>query len=55
MIGAIGVGMNQSALPARFVRETDIDVVLPAGRYTLLEQDGLTELLPEAAARAPQA
>ncbi|MEU1513924.1 aldo/keto reductase [Streptomyces sp. NPDC005811] len=51
VVGAIGVGMNQSALPARFVRETDIDVVLLAGRYTLLEQDGLTELLPEAAAR----
>ncbi|MDX3244598.1 aldo/keto reductase [Streptomyces sp. ME18-1-4] len=51
VIGAIGIGTNQSALPARFVRETDIDVVLLAGRYTLLEQDGLTELLPEAAAR----
>lgn len=51
VIGAIGVGMNQSALPARFLRETDIDVVLLAGRYTLLEQGSLTELLPEAAAR----
>ncbi|MBT2469293.1 aldo/keto reductase [Streptomyces sp. ISL-66] len=51
VVGAIGIGMNQSALPARFLRETDIDVVLLAGRYTLLEQDGLTELLPEAAAR----
>ncbi|WP_327347811.1 aldo/keto reductase [Streptomyces europaeiscabiei] len=51
VVGAIGVGMNQSALPARFLRETDIDVVLLAGRYTLLEQDALTELLPEAAAR----
>lgn len=51
VVGAIGVGMNQSALCARFVRETDIDVVLLAGRYTLLDQDGLTELLPEAAAR----
>jgi D-threo-aldose 1-dehydrogenase len=50
VVGAIGVGMNQSALPARFLRETDIDVVLLAGRYTLLEQEGLTELLPEAAA-----
>ncbi|MFJ8666231.1 aldo/keto reductase [Streptomyces sp. NPDC093600] len=51
VVGAIGVGMNQSPLPTRFLRETDIDVVLLAGRYTLLEQDGLTELLPEAAAR----
>ncbi|UUU36229.1 aldo/keto reductase [Streptomyces sp. CA-210063] len=51
VVGAIGVGMNQSALPARFLRETDIDVVLLAGRYTLLEQEGLAELLPEAATR----
>lgn len=51
VVGAIGVGMNQSALPARFLRETDIDVVLLAGRYTLLDEDGLAELLPEAAAR----
>lgn len=51
VVGAIGIGMNQSVLPARFLRETDIDVVLLAGRYTLLEQEGLTELLPKAAAR----
>ncbi|MBZ3901570.1 aldo/keto reductase [Streptomyces griseiscabiei] len=51
VVGAIGVGMNQSALPARFLRETDIDVVLLAGRYTLLEQTGLADLLPEATDR----
>jgi D-threo-aldose 1-dehydrogenase len=51
VVGAIGVGMNQTALPTRFLRETDIDVVLLAGRYTLLEQDGLAELLPAATAR----
>ncbi|MFC9701355.1 aldo/keto reductase [Streptomyces sp. NPDC056943] len=51
VVGAIGIGMNRSALPARFLRETDIDVVLLAGRYTLLEQDGLSDLLPAAAAR----
>jgi D-threo-aldose 1-dehydrogenase len=51
VIGAIGIGMNQAAVPARFVRETDIDVVLLAGRYTLLDQSGLDELLPEAEAR----
>jgi D-threo-aldose 1-dehydrogenase len=50
-IGAIGVGMNQAAIPARFVRETDIDVVLLAGRYTLLDQSGLDDLLPVAEAR----
>lgn len=51
VVGAIGIGMNQTALPARFVRETDLDVVLLAGRYTLLDQQGLDELLPEAARR----
>ncbi|WP_034275553.1 aldo/keto reductase [Actinospica robiniae] len=51
VIGAIGIGMNQAALPARFVRETDIDVVLLAGRYTLLDQSGLDELLPAALER----
>ncbi|QFQ95251.1 aldo/keto reductase [Streptomyces phaeolivaceus] len=51
VVGAIGVGMNQCPVPTRFLRETDIDVVLLAGRYTLLEQEGLAELLPEAEAR----
>ena len=46
VVGAIGVGMNQTAVPARFVRETDIDVVLLAGRWTLLDQSGLDDLLP---------
>ena len=40
VIGAVGVGMNQWEMPARFVRETDLDVVLLAGRYTALEQTG---------------
>ncbi len=51
VLGAIGIGMNQTALPTRFVRETDIDVVLLAGCYTLLDQSGLDELLPTAAER----
>lgn len=45
-VRAIGCGMNQSALLARFVREVDLDCVLIAGRYTLLEQPALAELLP---------
>jgi D-threo-aldose 1-dehydrogenase len=39
-IRAIGVGMNQWRMPCDFVRETDIDCMLLAGRYTLLEQEG---------------
>ncbi|WP_093864679.1 aldo/keto reductase [Streptomyces sp. TLI_053] len=51
VVGAIGVGMNQTAVPARFVRETDIDAVLLAGRCTLLDRSGFDDLLPEAARR----
>ncbi|WKU49560.1 aldo/keto reductase [Streptomyces sp. VNUA116] len=51
VVKAIGIGMNQSAMPARFVRDTDVDVVLLAGRYTLLDQSALSDLLPEAARR----
>lgn len=46
VVSAIGVGMNQAEMLTRFVSETDIDVVLCAGRYTLLDQHALTELLP---------
>ena len=46
VIRAVGAGMNQSAMLTRFVRETSIDVVLVAGRYTLLDQGALDDLLP---------
>jgi D-threo-aldose 1-dehydrogenase len=48
VVGAIGVGMNQSAMLARFIRQTDVDVVMLAGRYTLLEQGAADDLLPAA-------
>ncbi|MFI6697781.1 aldo/keto reductase [Streptomyces sp. NPDC050509] len=50
-VGAIGAGMNQTAMLTRFLRDTDTDVVLCAGRLTLLDGSALTELLPEATAR----
>jgi D-threo-aldose 1-dehydrogenase len=46
VIRAIGAGMNQSEMLTRFVRETTMDVVLVAGRYTLLDQGALDDLLP---------
>jgi D-threo-aldose 1-dehydrogenase len=46
VIRAVGAGMNQSEMLTLFVRETDIDVVLLAGRYTILEQGALDALLP---------
>lgn len=51
VVGAIGAGMNQTAMLTRFVRDTDVDVVLCAGRYTLLDQSALTDLLPAAVER----
>jgi D-threo-aldose 1-dehydrogenase len=50
-VRAIGAGMNQSAMLARFVAETDMDVVMLAGRYTLLDQEALPDLLPRCAER----
>lgn len=46
VVGAIGAGMNQAEMLARFVRRLDLDVVLLAGRYSLLDQRALRELLP---------
>ncbi|MFI1799330.1 aldo/keto reductase [Streptomyces sp. NPDC020379] len=46
VVGAIGVGMNQTAMLSRFVTETDLDVVLCAGRCTLLDDSARRELLP---------
>jgi D-threo-aldose 1-dehydrogenase len=46
IVCAIGAGMNQSAMLTDLVRETDVDVVMLAGRYTLLEQGALDDLLP---------
>jgi D-threo-aldose 1-dehydrogenase len=51
VVRAIGVGMNQTEMLTRFVSETDIDVVLVAGRYTLLDQTAADTLLPAALER----
>lgn len=51
VIRSFGVGMNQSALPAEFVRHSDLDIVMEAGRYTLLDQSALDDLLPVALER----
>ena len=48
IIKAIGIGMNQCEIPTRFVKETDIDMVLIAGRYSLLDQQAALDLLPAA-------
>lgn len=50
VVGAVGIGMNQVAVPLRAVRETDLDVVMLANRWTLLDRSG-RELLDTCAAR----
>jgi D-threo-aldose 1-dehydrogenase len=51
VIGAIGVGINESDTSLRFIQAGDFDCMLLAGRYTLLEQGGLAEFLPECVKR----
>ncbi|BCJ48265.1 oxidoreductase [Actinoplanes ianthinogenes] len=46
-IGAVSAGMNQSAMLTEFARTGHFDCFLLAGRYTLLDQSGLADLLPE--------
>ena len=45
-VSAIGAGMNRTAVQAQLVRECDLDIVLVAGRYTLLDQSAMDELIP---------
>lgn len=51
-VKAVGVGMNQTAMLARFVAETDVDCVLVAGRYSLLDRSAERDLLPLCADRS---
>lgn len=51
VVGAIGAGMNQTAMLTEFVRRCDVDVVMCAGRWTLLDRSAGDELLPLAVER----
>lgn len=50
-IAGIGAGMNQCAMLTRFVEESDVDVVLVAGRFSLLDNSAALSLLPACARR----
>ncbi|GAA2576173.1 aldo/keto reductase [Dactylosporangium fulvum] len=50
LVGAIGVAMNQWQAPLDLVRKTELDCVLVAGRWTLLDRSALP-LLDECAER----
>jgi D-threo-aldose 1-dehydrogenase len=46
-VKAVGLGVNEGAAVREAIAEFDIDCALLAGRYTLLEQAVLDDLLPE--------
>jgi len=46
LVKAIGVGVNNWEVMLDFMKAGDFDTLLVAGRYTLLEQEALNELLP---------
>ena len=46
VVRAVGAGMNQSEALAALIRAADVDLVMLAGRYTLLEQGAADDLLP---------
>lgn len=45
-IRGFGIGLNDPVTAVRYLREGDFDCMLIAGRYSLLEQPALAELLP---------
>jgi len=50
VLGKVGCGMNQVAMLERFVGQVDLDCILLAGRYTLLDRSG-ESLLADCASR----
>lgn len=52
VIRSVGAGMNHVAPLLRFVRETDVDTIMLAGRCTLLDRSAAAELLPACSERA---
>jgi D-threo-aldose 1-dehydrogenase len=50
-VGAIGLGVNEQAVCEEVLDHADIDLVLLANRYTLLEQTPLENFLPRCEAR----
>jgi D-threo-aldose 1-dehydrogenase len=51
VVKAVGIGVNESAAVLDALAEFDLDCALLAGRYTLLEQTPLADLLPVCARR----
>lgn len=51
VVKAIGLGVNETDVCVRMAQDCDLDAVLLAGRYTLLEQGALDDFLPVAEKR----
>ncbi|HYQ55217.1 MAG TPA: aldo/keto reductase [Pseudomonas sp.] len=51
VVKSIGVGVNECEVALEAIRCVDFDCFLLAGRYTLIEQDALDELLPRCEAQ----
>lgn len=51
VVTAIGAGLNEADVLTQLVTRLDLDVVLVANQYTLLEQAALSSLLPLCASR----
>ncbi|MDB5886573.1 MAG: aldo/keto reductase [Polaromonas sp.] len=51
LVGAIGLGTNDVDVVLQVLREADLDVLMLAGRYSLLDHGALAELLPQCTAR----
>jgi D-threo-aldose 1-dehydrogenase len=51
VVRAIGVGSKDPVVLHRFAVESDVDVLMVAGRYTLLDQRAAADLLPACQAR----
>ncbi|MGG7464645.1 aldo/keto reductase [Plantibacter sp. YIM 135347] len=51
LVKGIGAGMNTTEVLTALVESCDLDVVLLAGRYTLLDQSSMADLMPACHAR----
>lgn len=51
VVSAVGAGMNFAEPLAELIRRADIDVVMCAGRFTLLDDSAVADLLPLAVER----
>lgn len=52
IIKGVGVGTNACAPAIHIMKECDLDIILIAGRYSLLDQEAERELLPMALAKS---